>query len=140
MSTENSIPKSDETELSDKALGYLIEVTRETLQHYKDKTSEFEDRLSELNAERDRRELEAYWQRHPELTPVHVGDHVQDGSVRQLFVARLELDNETCDLRFYWQDEYNPRYVVDVPIVQVSKMRRTWLEANVTDETGGANR
>lgn len=114
------------------SVGYYergIEETRKQLQHW-------ESGLRNIQAELDRRALDAWWAAHPEQTRVNVGDVVLNPTVAEYpsEIQSIDIEDETCVIKWWVYDKMmNPHYWV-VSMAKAQEYRRAYLQAHPESE------
>lgn len=104
----------------------------------KQKYDYYMESIARAKAELERRELDAYWQMHPELTRLAVGDKAilpfdfTLGSNIPAEIAEIDIKRE-CVSFCYWKGSSNDlRYWPDIDFKRASDMRKAYLAQEST--------
>jgi len=134
-------------ELNDKTLRYLLEADKEAYDHYMHMCADFKQRMLEIEAEIDRRAIEAYWIAHPDLPRLSEGDRllITDSFVQNregrggvdiwrdaqdIKVIALHIDGSQPIASINGEkDNRDIVGVVSMPLDVVIDMRRAYLES-----------
>ena len=122
-------------QLTDLALGMMLDYAKRERKAHEDAAQKCLDDQTAIQAEIDRRALAAYFDAHPELERLAINDEIAmpfDFMVKSVKaqIAKINLVDETIDIRYYVDDEHNPRYWVDMNMSRISDMRRAYLRDN----------